>query len=318
MNNNHNHDAALNSHIGVMWEQVDSLLDYQPNQVWVETNFGSGSYSQKILAKLPSSSQLIAFDCDAHVINAAQKVQQDYHNFSFIKDNFVNLKQQLLKLKINKIDCLIADLGLSTPQIYNYQRGFSYIASGPLDMRYDTSSKLTAADILNKYSLHDLTTIFYQYGEEPLSKIIAHKILLFRQNNLWKTTEQLQALIKDVVKVRKQQLATLKRIFQALRIAVNNELNNLQAMLVSASGLLSVNGRILVVSFHSLEDRIVKNYFYQLTHPDLAYYVNLKQTTPLVKYALLTKKLLRPSAQQIHSNPACKSAKLRAIKKVSN
>ena len=316
--NNHHHDKAWSTHLGVMWEQIDSLLLYKPDQVWVETNFGSGSYSQKILTKLPHSSRLIVFDCDANVTKDAQKIQQNYSNFSFIKDNFVNLKQRLLALKINKIDCLIADLGLSTPQIYNSCRGFSYLTSGPLDMRYDTTSKLTAADILNKYSVHDLTTIFYQYGEEPLSKIIAHKILLLRQSCIWKTTDQLQDLIKSIVKVKKQQIATLKRVFQALRIAVNDELNNLELMLKSASELLNVNGRILVVSFHSLEDRIVKNYFYQLTHPDLAYYVNLKQTTSLVKYALLTKKLLRPSAQQIISNPACKSAKLRALKKISD
>ena len=246
-------------HHPVMVDEILSYLAPEKLKTYVDCTFGQGGYSKKILEN--TNCNIIAIDRDKDAIEHAKLLKKKYpKNFIFCVNNFSRLDQVLKKNDIKKIDGLIFDLGISNTQLNNPTRGFSFSNNGPLDMRMDIENlDLTAQKIINEFDQHNLSDIFYYYGEEKNSRQIARKIIEFRKKKEISTTFELVELIKKVNSYKKKHPAT--RVFQALRIFINDELNELDITLKKSLLFLKKNGKIITVAFHSLEDKVIKNFF---------------------------------------------------------
>jgi 16S rRNA (cytosine1402-N4)-methyltransferase len=301
-------------------ESID-YLNIKKNGIYVDCTFGSGWHSQKILEKINDQGKLYSFDCDQ---NAYQNLKRNsiffQKNFHLINENFKNIKEVLKSKNIEKVDGIIYDLGFSILQINDPKRGFSYNRDGPLDMRMDKSNQLTANYIVNNYSENQLREIIKVFGEEKFAKKIAREIVKERERKIINSTLEFSQIIKNALPKKNMILRKhhpCKKTFQALRIEVNSELDNLKISLNNAFSLLKKNSRIIVISFHSLEDRIVKNIFknYSQSHN-----IKLKVAivnTKIQKYKILTKKPLIANQEKIKLNPRIRSAKLRCIEKIN-
>ena len=288
-------------HNPVMVEEVLEGLNINPNGIYVDLTFGGGGHSKKILDKL-NKGHLYAFDQDNDAENKAREINDT--RFTFIKANAKYLKNFMLYYNVNKVNGIFADLGVSSHQIDTQERGFSTRFCADLDMRMNVNKKTTAKDILNNYPEKDLEKIFLEYGELYNYKQIVHLICEYRKRKRINTTSDLKNLLLENIKIPKRyEIKFLSQVFQALRIEVNDELNTLKVMLKAAYETLVKNGRLVVLSYHSLEDRIVKNFFKSKTLGD--------NNSTTKRFKILTPKPLQPSFEEIESNSRSRSAKLR-------
>jgi len=305
------------NHIPVLLNEAVDFLVRVPSGTYVDGTLGGGGHSYEILKRQDEKGRLLGIDWDDFAISKARKRLRPFENrFVIKKGNFADIKKILAAERISSVDGMLLDLGVSSFQIDTPERGFSYLNSGPLDMRMSDLIEKPALKIINQLSEKELTAIFKDYGEERRSYAIAKTIVKFRQDQEIETTEQLSEIIKSVIPFR-YRIKTLARIFQAVRIATNFELDNLKKFLNQSLGLLKKNGRLVIISFHSLEDRVVKEFFVNQANPcvcppDLPYCACGKK--PTVK--ILTRKPVKPSNREIEENPRCKSSKLRAAEKL--
>ena len=303
------------SHKSVLLNECIEALDIKPTGIYVDCTAGGGGHSSKILDKL-SGGTLVAIDKDEEAL-AVCRERLAKGNVKFVHSDFKNLSQVLDELGIDKVDGILADLGVSSYQIDNPERGFSYMASdSPLDMRMDAEQVLTANVVVNTYSEQQLVSIIRDYGEEKFAKTIAHNIIAQRQKSPIETCGELVAIIDKSVphSARKKGSHPAKRTFQALRIEVNKELEGLEEFVKNAVDRLNPNGRLAVITFHSLEDRAVKHSF-----NDLATDCICPPNLPIcvcnhrAKGQLVNKKPILPSVQEQLENPRSQSAKLRVF-----
>ncbi|MBU1094475.1 MAG: 16S rRNA (cytosine(1402)-N(4))-methyltransferase RsmH [Firmicutes bacterium] len=295
-------------HETVLLEEAIQYLNIKPNGIYVDGTLGGAGHS-KLILKYLKEGQLFCFDQDEYAIQYAKDVLKGFSNFKIIKSNFKYLKEKLAEENVFGIDGILFDLGLSSFQIDDETRGFTYLKDTTLDMRMNQDQELTAQMILNTYSLEELARIFFVYGEEKNSFKIAHKIIdrrpLLTTMDLVKITDQVNYKDKG---------HSAKRVFQALRIAVNDELTVLEDVLKDAVDLLNSDGRLVVISFHSLEDRIVKHFFKEesetFTPKNMPI---LREDTS--KMEIITRKPIYPSEDEYLRNPRSKSAKLRVARK---
>lgn len=300
-------------HITVLLEKAIEQLNIKEDGIYVDCTLGGAGHSSLILSKLKSG-HLYSFDQDDFAINIAkERLDKIGKNYTIIRSNFVNIKAELEKLGVTKVDGILYDLGVSSFQFDDAKRGFSYNSDAKLDMRMDSSKDFSAHDIVNKYSYDELVRIFYMYGEEPFSKQIARKIIENRPIN---TTLELVEVIKKALpqKVLNSKGHPAKRIFQALRIEVNDELKVFEKSLNDAINLLNIDGRVVVISFHSLEDRICKTIFKENST------INIPKGLPIInkelpKLELITKHPITPSTDELENNNRAHSAKMRVARK---
>ena len=293
-------------HNPVMVEKVLEGLNINPNGIYVDLTFGGGGHSKKILDKL-NKGHLYAFDQDNDAENKAREINDT--RFTFIKANAKYLKNFMLYYNVDKVNGIFADLGVSSHQIDTQERGFSTRFCADLDMRMNVNKKTTAKDILNNYPEKDLEKIFLEYGELYNYKQIVHLICEYRKRKRINTTFDLKNLLLENIKIQKRyEIKFLSQVFQALRIEVNDELNTLKVMLKVAYETLVKNGRLVVLSYHSLEDRIVKNFFKSKTLGD--------NNSTTRRFKILTPKPLQPSFEEIERNSRSRSAKLRVAELV--
>lgn len=299
-------------HLSVLLDQTIDLLQPQKNGIYVDATAGGGGHSAQILSVLNTGKGfLYCFDVDDQAIEILQTRLQPYHKkYQVIRSNFSHLTEQLQQLGVTSVNGILFDLGLSSFQIDQPSRGFSYMHDAPLDMRMDNRQTLTALEIVNTYSYEQLTKIFYTYGEESHASPIANAIIKSRP---LQTTFDLVRITDKINYDRKGHSA--KKVFQALRLAVNDELGALERALVQAVALLAPHGRLAVITFHSLEDRIVKHYFKELTTCQVPAYIPLKASEMVTPFQLITKKGVQPTPEEILNNPRSHSARLRVIEK---
>ncbi len=292
-------------HKPVLLKEVLDYLIPAPDKNFIDCTFGGGGHGVEILKRIAPEGKLLAIDADIETSNQISDIRNN-KNIIFINDNFRNLQEIVAKKFPYSVQGILLDLGLSSDQLENSGRGFSFQKDEPLDMRFDTRQSLTAAEILNSYSLEALYDIFKNYGEYPHARRLCQGIFRTRKITKFKTTQQLVALVLEIQPRRFfDKLHPATKVFQALRIAVNDELESLKEVLPQAVDILSANGRLMVISFHALEDRIVKNFF-----RDLA-----RQEVPVIK--ILTKKPVVPSEEEIRQNPRSRSAKMRVAEKMT-
>lgn len=302
-------------HYSVLLHESIDMLEVKEDGKYLDCTLGGGGHSSEILKKL-SSGHLYAFDQDDLAIEKASKRLSDISsNYTVYKDNFVNIDSHFEE---NSLDGIIYDLGVSSFQFDLAERGFSYRFDGPLDMRMNTSDVLTAYDIVNTYSEKELTNIFYMYGEEKFSSSIAKKIVKERVNKPIETTFELVEIIKQSKPAKELRKAghPAKQVFQALRIEVNHELDYLKDSLTKALKCLKVGGKIVVITFHSLEDRIVKQIFKDVTTLKLPKGLPFIPEGYSVNYELINNKVILPSEEELVENNRSHSAKLRGIKRI--
>ena len=296
-------------HVPVLFKETIEMLNIKPTGVYVDCTFGGGGHSRGILQKLNEHGKLIAFDQDA---DAAKNLPKDAR-IIFIPHNFRHLQRFLRLHKIQKVDGVLADLGVSSRQFDEAERGFSTRFEGPLDMRMDQRQELTAAKILLTYSESQLHKLFEQYGDVTNSKTLAKHIVQHRKNVSFKTIDEFKNLLRPVVKGNPNKY--LAQVFQALRIEVNDEMGALKEMLQQLPLVLNTGGRAVIIAFHSIEDRLVKNFFKQGTFGEV-------QTNPFEQheikkeYKVITKKPITPSDEELKKNPRARSAKLRVAEKL--
>jgi 16S rRNA (cytosine1402-N4)-methyltransferase len=295
-------------HETVLKEEAISYLNIKPNGIYVDGTLGGAGHSKLILDHLKNGF-LYAFDQDDFAIQYANEVLKDYKNYKIIKSNFKHMKEKLAQEGIYKIDGLLLDLGLSSFQIDDEKRGFTYLKDTSLDMRMDQHQELTAELILNNYEASELARIFFVYGEEKNSFKIAKRIV---ERRPLKTTMDLVKICDSVN--YKEKGHSSKRVFQALRIAVNDELTVLESVLKDAVDLLNPDGRLVVITFHSLEDRIVKHFFKDESATDIP------KNLPIINkdlsdFEIVTRKPVYPTDDEMNRNSRSKSAKLRALKR---
>ncbi|QWQ39359.1 16S rRNA (cytosine(1402)-N(4))-methyltransferase RsmH [Gemella sp. zg-570] len=303
-------------HYSVLLHEAISGLNIKENGIYVDCTLGGAGHSLEILKKLKNG-KLYAFDQDDLAVSNAKIKLKDYEDkVVFIKSNFENLKFELAKLGIEKVDGVLYDLGVSSPQLDTPERGFSYNYDTRLDMRMDTTSELSAYEVVNNYNYNDLVRIFYRYGEEKFSKQIARNIETRRLEKNIETTFELVDIIKNSIPAaaRRKGGHPAKRIFQAIRIEVNNELGVLENSLEQAIDLVNMGGRISVITFHSLEDRICKQIFNEhLKEKDLPKGLPIIPTENKTKLKNITKKPITPSDEELEENNRSRSAKLRIV-----
>ena len=305
-------------HYSVLLEEVIENMNISTSGIYVDATLGYAGVSVNILKK-NKKGFLFAFDQDSQAIKESDLLLKNIGpNYQLFNTNFINLKETLLKEGIKEVDGIIFDLGLSSPQIDDASRGFSFMKDGPLDMRMDKKSKLSAYEVVNTYSLEELVHIFYVYGEEPMSKVIAKKIVEYRSKRPIKTTKELVKVIESAVGSKYFNKKHPEReLFQALRIEVNAEVKILESVLPDAISLLKKGGRLAVITFHSLEDRIVKQVFKRFSEVnDLVKGLPVipEEYKPLIK--LVNKKPIVPTREEINENSRSKSAKLRIVERI--
>ncbi len=304
-------------HYSVMAKEAVDALDCQSGKIYVDATLGGGGYSELILQKIQPDGKLIAFDVDDDAIAAASERLKDYENLTIVKDSYSNIKKVLQNLGIEKINGgIVFDLGASYHQLTCAERGFSFSKDAPLDMRFDMQSDFSAYDVVNSYKEDELVYIFQNYGEERFSKRIAKAIVESRKKEAIKTTQELAELIKAATPKIKSAIHPATRVFQAIRIEVNQELKNIKNVLEDIVTILDVGAIISVVSFHSLEDRIVKQF---IRGYSAACRCDVNQMICNCEGALLeaiTKKPLMASSEEVRINPPSRSAKLRIARRI--
>ncbi len=294
------------AHIPVLLKEVIEYLNPQSNQNFIDCTINGGGHSLEILKRIKPNGKILGIDWDKEVLDSFRNKikEEDRKNFILLSDNYANLQNIIAENNFSPVQGILMDVGFSSFHPDESNRGFTFLKNETLDMRYSMDNPLTAKEIINKWPEEELVRIFKEYGEERWAKKIAYQVIFVRQRKLIETTNQLVEIIQRAIPFRfhhaKIHFAT--RVFQALRIAVNNELENLSQGLESAALILEKGGRIAVISFHSLEDRIVKNFFRDYSREG--------------KFKILTKKPIRPSEQEIQFNPRARSAKLRVAEKI--
>lgn len=308
-------------HVTVLLHEAVDMLDIKPDGIYVDATLGGSGHSAYLLSQLGDKGHLYCFDQDQRAIDHAQQLLKPYIDkgqVTFIKDNFRHLKARLLEHGVTELDGILYDLGVSSPQLDERERGFSYKQDAPLDMRMDSQAALTAYEVVNTYDFNDLVRIFFKYGEDKFSKQIARKIEQARAVKPISTTTELVALIKAAkpAKELKKKGHPAKQIFQAIRIEVNDELGAAEASIQQAIELLAVDGRISVITFHSLEDRLTKHLFKEAST------ANAPKGLPFIpdelkpKLELVSRKPILPSQKELMANNRAHSAKLRVARKV--
>ncbi|WP_420974349.1 16S rRNA (cytosine(1402)-N(4))-methyltransferase RsmH [Bacillus thuringiensis] len=306
-------------HITVLLKETVDGLDIKPDGTYVDCTLGGGGHSSYLLSQLTEGGKLIAFDQDEIAIqNAKEKFSSYGEQFITVKSNFRYLAEKLQEIGITEVDGILFDLGVSSPQLDTPERGFSYHQDAPLDMRMDQDAPLTAYDVVNSWSYEQLVRIFFQYGEEKFSKQIARKIEAYRENKAIETTGELVELIKEGIPAPARRTGghPAKRVFQAIRIAVNDELKVFEEALESAIEMVKPGGRVSVITFHSLEDRICKTTFKRnSTTPQLPPGLPIIPDEFKPKLKLITRKPILPSDIELEENNRARSAKLRIAEK---
>ncbi len=303
-------------HVSVLLDESIQNLNIKEDGVYVDCTLGYAGHSKEILKRVKEG-MLFAFDQDGEATKYSKKIlDQISNNYEIINKNFVNIKDELSKRGISKVDGILFDLGVSSVQLDEGDRGFSYHQNAKLDMRMDQRSELTAYDVVNTYKEEDLIRIFYTYGEEKYSKSIAKEIIKVRKTKNIETTLELAEIIKNSVPEKyKRQSHPARKVFQAIRIEVNKELDVLESALNDAIDLLNPGGRLCVITFHSLEDRICKTIFKKLSEVDkrVKGIPNIpNEYKPLIK--VIAK--IKPSKEEISNNNRSRSAILRVIEKI--
>ena len=301
-------------HYSVLLEEAVEGLNIKEDGIYVDCTLGGAGHSLEILKKL-TTGKLYAFDQDNVALeNAKIKLSEYADKVVFIKSNFENLKEKLAEHNVYEVDGVLYDLGVSSPQLDTPERGFSYNYDTRLDMRMDTDASISAYEVVNEYSYHDLVRIFYRYGEEKFSKQIARNIEKKRELAPIETTFQLVDIIKESIPAAKRRTGghPAKRVFQAIRIAVNNELSVFESSLEQAIDIVKVGGRISVITFHSLEDRICKQIFNSYAkNKEIPKNLPILPNESLSKLKLITRKPICPSDKELEENNRSRSAKLR-------
>jgi len=309
--------CLVSYHTPVLREEVLAWLITSTDGIYVDATLGGGGHAESILQRLDPTGVLVGFDADPDAIQfAAARLSGFRERVTLVHDNFRNISAALAQREISHISGIVFDLGVSSYQIDEPSRGFSFRGDDRLDMRMDPSQALDAQAVINQYEEAELADIFWKYGEERASRSIARTIVRQRSGTAVETTGELVALIKSVVGERFL-IKTLARIFQALRIEVNRELESLQDALGQAVSLLNPGARVVVISYHSLEDRIVKETFKRdaaLVRPSGNKLVPDTELVP--KLRILTKKPLEATIEESRRNPRSRSAKLRAAEKI--
>ncbi len=302
-------------HYTVMLNEAVDALECKDGKIYVDCTLGGGGHSELILKRISPNGRLIAFDVDNEAIEHAKEHLKKYPNLTIVKSSYTNIKEELHKLGIEKITGgVILDLGASYHQLTKAERGFSFSKEAPLDMRFDTDSDFSAYDVINSYSEQDLIRIFSEYGEEHFSKRIAKKIVETRRSQPIRTTKELADIIITATPRVKSHIHPATRVFQAIRIEVNQELKNVNIVLHDILDLLEKGGIISVISFHSLEDRIVKQFFKFESQKCRCNDIICRCTPP--KIELINKKPITASEREVWENPPSRSAKLRVVKAI--
>jgi len=310
----------MTKHIPVLLNEVIESLDIKPNGTYVDLTIGRAGHSCEILRCLKDG-KLIGFDKDQVAINESkERLSKIGSNFELVWEDFRNFKEVLYKKHITSVDGILMDLGVSSPQFDCAERGFSYRESAKLDMRMDQRQSLTAYEVVNTYSLKDLTRVFREYGEDKYAYQVAKRIVDMRVNKPIQTTDELVEIIKSVKPMKElaKKGHPAKQIFQALRIEVNDELGALKTAVKDALEILSSGGRLAIITFHSLEDRIVKQAFADVSKVEgnrRNDYI-LPSEMKLPEYRLVNNKVIVASDEELLNNPRSKSAKLRVIERI--
>jgi 16S rRNA (cytosine1402-N4)-methyltransferase len=307
-------------HISVLLTETIDSLDIKPDGIYVDGTLGGGGHSLEILKRLSPKGRLIGIDQDADAIAAASKRLEQYQSqFTAVKSNYQNIDAVLKNLGIDRVDGILLDLGVSSYQLDNAERGFTYREDVPLDMRMDQSQTMTACDIVNDYSERDLFRIIRDYGEDQFAKNIAKHIVLAREKKRIETTGELNEIIKAAIpaKVRKNGGHPSKKTFQAIRIELNHELEVLEQSIDRMIELLKPGGRLSIITFHSLEDRIVKNRFRENMNPCICPPEFPICTCGRVsKGKIVTRKPIVPGEEELEQNSRAKSSKLRVFERI--
>ncbi|NLK96881.1 MAG: 16S rRNA (cytosine(1402)-N(4))-methyltransferase RsmH [Epulopiscium sp.] len=307
-------------HVSVLLNECIDGLEIQPDGIYVDGTMGGGGHSEAICNKLGKNGLLIGIDQDINAIKASEeRLKAKYQNVMVVNDNFSNIKIILESLNINAINGMLLDLGVSSHQLDEPDRGFSYMHNADLDMRMNQSASFTAKEVVNTYSENDLVRIIKDYGEERWAKRIAHFIVEERKRGPITTTYELVDIIKKAIPAgaRKDGPHPAKRTFQAIRIEVNGELEILRQSILDIVDVLDSKGRLCIITFHSLEDRIVKQTFKELENPctcppEFPVCVCGKKR----KAKVITKKPILPTNEELEANPRSRSAKLRILEKL--
>ena len=305
-------------HEPVMLKECIQALNIQPDGIYVDGTLGGAGHSLEIVKRLSKKGKLIGIDRDEEALKAASKKLAEYQNVTYIHGNHDNIQTILQSLNIKEVDGILLDLGVSSYQLDERARGFSYMGDAPLDMRMDVTTGITAKEIVNNYSEEKLSKIFWEYGEEKFSKQIAKNICKIRKEKEIKTTKELVQIIeKSIPKAKQKDGHPAKRTFQAIRIEVNNEIKPLYNTITNSIHCLKQHGRLVVITFHSLEDRLVKNAMLNLqgkcTCPsDLPYCICGYESFGKV----INKKPIVATQEEQEKNPRSKSAKVRIFERV--
>ncbi len=308
-------------HLSVLKTEVENYLKLKDGDIVIDATLGLGGHARDILKKVGKKGRLIAFEQDERNLNFAKENLRDFEKqIIFIHDNFRYLKTRITEAGIDQVDAILFDLGLSSPHIDDSSRGFSFSKDGPLDMRFDQRNSLTAEIVINTYKKEDLANIFFKYGEERMSRRLAKEICERRKTKKFDSTVEFADFVERLLSRKhfnkKSKINPATKIFQAIRIEVNDELNVLKDTLEQAIEILKIGGRIVVIAYHSLEDRIVKQYFNQLKNPPVSADEAIYRIhgDPIVES--LTKKPVIPTEKEILDNPRSRSAKLRCYRKL--
>lgn len=308
-------------HFSVLNQETIEGLSIQPNGTYVDCTLGGAGHSKKIIEKLTEKGHLVAFDQDETAIEHARELLSEYENqVTFIHRNFSQLEEALDELDISEVEGIVFDLGVSSPQLDQIERGFSYHNDAPLDMRMNQTQKLSAYEVVNHWTYEQLVKSFFRYGEEKFSQQIARNIERKREEKPIETTLELVEIIKEAIPApaRRKGGHPAKRIFQAIRIAVNDELNVFEEALHQAARKVAIGGRIAVITFHSLEDKICKQAMKKWSTPE-----DVPKEIPLLPeeiqppFKLINKKPIVPNENELDENRRSRSAKLRICEKVT-
>lgn len=307
------------NHVSVLLNECLEGLNIKENGIYVDGTLGGAGHSSEILKRLSNEGRLIGIDQDTDALKAAKERLKDYSNVTFVHSNFSNIENVLNNLNIDGVDGILMDLGVSSYQLDEGERGFSYMKDAPLDMRMNRENDFSAYNVVNEYSEEDLYRIIRDYGEEKFAKRIASFIVENRQEKNIETTLELVEIIKNAIpaKARREGPHPAKRTFQAIRIEVNSELSILNKTIEDGVEKLNKGGRMAIITFHSLEDRIVKNKF-----RDLAVSCRCPKEFPVcvcgekAKVKVISRKAIEPTKEEVEINPRSRSAKLRVIEKL--
>lgn len=307
------------NHVSVLLNECLEGLNIKENGIYVDGTLGGAGHSSEILKRLSKEGRLIGIDQDTDALKAAKERLKDYSNVTFVHSNFSNIENVLNNLNIDGVDGILMDLGVSSYQLDEGERGFSYMKDAPLDMRMNRENDFSAYNVVNEYSEEDLYRIIRDYGEEKFAKRIASFIVENRQEKNIETTLELVEIIKNAIpaKARREGPHPAKRTFQAIRIEVNSELSILNKTVEDGVEKLNKGGRMAIITFHSLEDRIVKNKF-----RDLAVSCRCPKEFPVcvcgekAKVKIISRKAIEPTKEEVEINPRSRSAKLRVIEKL--